>query len=304
MSETKETPVIETLVTEPVIEVTKEVTEPINSIDENGNAVVDDKKTETTEEIKKEETAKKDPVSAKFAALTREAKKIQKDKAEAQTIIDNAKKLQTAMDEYKDDPEKLLAAAGWTTETYLEKITKGKTPLSVVQKQDKSEAEKRIERLEQELDNNKKIQEQKEFQADLTTFKRGVTDMVKTKSDDFELLNQLEDPAQDIFEYIYLKKDKEGVEVSPEDAAAAIEAYLQGDADEKLNKLSKTKKYKSRFTNEPEAPASDKKNEPTVKGSKTLSAEIPLAPTTSGKPLSYEESLKETIKAHYKPTKK
>jgi hypothetical protein len=243
-----------------------------------------------------EPEAPKDPMSAKFAALSRREKAHQQATQKAQTDL-------KAAEQRIKDTEARLEARLREVEERDQKITGAKTPLELLQSRGFSYmdattqqlggwkapevdplAEKlkpfeerlsKVDALEKQLDEYKQQLAQKEQQTNFQTVNNSIKETVKSNVEKYEYVSQFGEQAVDLIRDVMVESySSTGQMLSYEAACDQVEEYYE---DEIVKKLLTTNKVKSRFASPATAPKPPQ-SAPATPPSKTLTA----AMTTAG----------------------
>jgi hypothetical protein len=245
--------------------------------------------------IPAEPTKPTEDFSEKFAALSREQKKIWEEKQKLKAIqaeVDAYKKKQELK---KQNPYAFLKEEGLSLNEILEMAAKDGEPPS---------AEDRIAQLEAKLEAKFKEQQDREEkekqsreQEAVDKFRQNLETHIKGKADDYELINA-QNAFGIVFEVIAQHYDKTLQETGTAEimdmdkAAQAVETHLFNE----LQKLKGLKKVSGLFTEalqaktDPQAPAPKEPAQPQGSGFTLNGSVVPRAGDTQTKPLSVEES--------------
>jgi hypothetical protein len=279
---------------------TQTASSPIVSTTPNPSAVVDVKalvsdvkasdQTDPAKEAASDKPAEaKDSVSSKFAALARKQKAIEAEKAAIKAERERILAEKAELDKWKQEreqpkkklsPLEALQEYGYTIAEANEFfLNDGKDTPELKLKEIEEKVESRLERMEREQkERDEKIkleaeqrQKQIEEQA-ITEFKAQINTYLDENKDQFELTALF--GAQDaVFDTVEEYFKANGKVLSVKEAAELVEKYLE----DELDKVTKTKKYQSKYAQVKEqAQAADKSSVTT----KTLANTLTTAPSS------------------------
>lgn len=247
----------------------------------------------TTESPKPEPAKPADDFSEKFAALTREQKKIWEEKQKLKAIQAEVEAYKKRLDLKKQNPYQFLKEEGLELNQILELAAKDGEPPS---------AEDKILELEKKLEARIKAEQEKEErerlareQEAIDKFKVNLENHIKTKADEYELINA-QGAYGVVFEVIAQHYDKTLQETGTAEildmdkAAQMVETHLFNE----LQRLKGVKKVSALFGQQIEAATEPAK---TQGPSATLSGSVvPQQTAPRPKPRTIEESKAEAAK--------
>lgn len=210
---------------------------------------------------------KNEPLSARFEALTRKERSIQKriEQAKSLEVTISAreakvKEYEAAFEKAQSDPDAALSKVGWNyaklTDYYLN--NKQITPEAKVQ-----QVEERLqsyvtqqEKEKKQATEDAKSAAQAESARVIEEWKTGVNEFVTANQGDYELIN-LHEAFPLVTELIQAHFEKFKKVLSNKEAAEKIEAYLEERVEASTKTTRLQKKYGARGEENPESPNSD-----------------------------------------------
>jgi dimeric dUTPase (all-alpha-NTP-PPase superfamily) len=250
----------------------------------------------------KEELPKDDEFTKKLNWLAKKERKLQEEKAAAKALKEEIEQLRRENEGYKSwkdglkkNPLKNLKSEGISFEDLTAQALSGD------QENDRLLAlQQQLEELKNELGGYRKINEEKEIQAQkaqeeyaVNAFKAEIGAFIDT-STDHELIKSL-DQKDLVYNVIEEQYDQTGRILSLKEAADLVEGYLEKKVEEDAARLTRTNKYKSKFASKflieakaEEAPAKAESTQPRV----TLTNKTESSPRMA-RELTREERLRE-----------
>lgn len=249
----------------------------------------------------KEELPKDDEFTKKLNWLAKKERKLQEEKAAAKALKEEIEQLRRENEGYKSwkdglkkNPLNHLKSEGISFEDLTAQALSGdheNDRLLALQQQ--------LEELKNELGGYRKLNEEKEIQAQkaqeeyaVNAFKAEIGSFIDT-SEDHELIKSL-DQKDLVYNVIEEQYDQTGRILSLKEAADLVEAYLEQKVEEDAARLTRTNKYKSKlaskFAIESKAEESPVKAEP--KERVTLTNKTTTSPRID-RELTREERLRE-----------
>jgi len=250
----------------------------------------------------KEELPKDDEFTKKLNWLAKKERKLQEEKAASKALKDEIEQLRRENEGYKSwkdglkkNPLTQLKGEGISFEDLTAQALSGDREndrLLALQQQ--------LEELKNELGGYRKINEEKEQQAQkaqeeyaVNAFKAEIGSFIDTSAE-HELIKSL-DQKDLVYNVIKEQYDSTGRILSPKEAADLVEAYLEKKVEEDAARLTRTNKYKSKLASKflieskaEEAPA--KAEEPKERATLTNKTTIS---TRADRELTREERLRE-----------
>lgn len=252
----------------------------------------------------------KDLLSPKFAALTKKQREIVKSEQEFKAKEEAFNKKMDSFLANKNNPIAALEALGYSYEDATNYVLNGQVPEGVTKKHEKTEIEKRIEKMESAIKDKEEKEKQqideakkKQFEQDLGTFKQGVKSYLADNAEQFEFLAKEQDPGQLLYDYIVAVNEQSGgkAEINVEALGKELEDYLAEEAFAEYEKLQNTNKVKNKFNiNNNEAfplPPSNKVEPKVSQGSKTLTNQQASGSSSNpNKKLTDEERFEQSVR--------
>lgn len=185
---------------------------------------------------------KRDPMSAKFAALAKEERRIQQLRLVAKEETKGLPEFQAAKKNALKDPIGYVKAAGLDVTEFYDNLTQVILGEKTPQNAEVRELHDKLKALEEQTQKEREDKRQADQRDEANRAKAYVKDELVKAGDEFELVNQYgrHDLVCDIIAD-HWKQHK--VELPIKEAAARVETYLEQEAE----KFVATKKYKSKY---------------------------------------------------------
>lgn len=267
-------------------------TEEKQETDPKAEEKKDPPKTEEEKQVDKK-------LAPKFAALDkREAKVRELEKSLDEKVkglesreaaaVAKAKQLDDFWEAFKKNPGQALIDNGIDAQDFVQSLALGKEVPAKAKPVNEEELEAKILakiKAKQDEENKEKTESQKQKEeASIKAYKANVQKFLNEKKDDFELLHlMLGDAAKDeIYEYARIKYERDGEDVSFEEAAKVLEAHLEGN-------LTKSKKFATKVAKSDTQATTTPSNTKPVEESKTLTGNANAGGTRNDREETYDE---------------
>lgn len=144
----------------------------------------------------------------------------------------------------KTDPLKLMDQYGWDLNKLAELALNDNKPTANLEIQ---ELRAQVQEMKKEREEEKQAKQTRETQTNVDNYKKDLTEKIKSKSEQFELVNHFGeyDTVYKIMNDHYMQNDGEILDL--DEAAQRVEKYLE----DQLEKAAKTKKFTSRYGQKP-----------------------------------------------------
>jgi hypothetical protein len=278
MSEAEVVSVDVTTEAAPVVEAPIEATEAVEEVKEEIKEVV-------------EEKAKEDPLSSRFALLTRREKELREREQSVKGHEQKAKELQEIIDGSKKSPIEALKAAGYTYEQATNFILNDGKPTDEMA----LNAEKdRIGKLESRLSERDKADANIRYHAEVETYKGSISNHLDSGADKYQMINSLNNKRDVVYDVMESHHRETGVGLSLDEACAYIEDGFKDQFSSFIGTPKGRALAESFLGVKPEA---TKPEEPQVIDSNTLTNKASTqVPTPRERQLTNEESIVEAAK--------
>ena len=172
--------------------------------------------------------------ASKFAALTRREKSILRKQKEAEEKYGKVVEYEKAMAEARKNPVKFLESVGLSYQQITDFLLHDGKPTVESQLEELrlqyEEDKKRREQEKIELEESRKKEQEELYQQAVENHKKQIQSFLDTNRDDYELC-ALNDASDDIFDVMEEYYNTNGVMLSIDKAAEAVEKYLEQEAE-------------------------------------------------------------------------
>lgn len=211
---------------------------------------------------------KPDISAARFAALAKQEKKLQSEKAALKEAQEQAARVSALKELAKKNPAAILDEFGLSLDDIiaatLESQPEEVDPLEALRR----EVEGLKSSKQKEIEESRKLEQEakdKQIEETINKHKQSYRQFVETNADKFELI-QLNDAHEMVWEVVEAHYDSTGKVLSPEEAASKVEAYYEKEA-EKLLSAKKLAQKQSQVKAPVEQPKEEKISSKTLTSS-------------------------------------
>lgn len=209
-------------------------------------------KAEGVLEVKTEEVKDEDKFSSKFAALARKERALREEKRQVKQMQEEAQKVMEKIRNARENPDEYLKLGNLDYDYLINYLQNDK---NVPEAEKITKVGSEVEKLRQELAETKKQAEIDRQQKVVSDIKMNMKREALSKSDQFEVLNTMENGIDLAFEEMERLYREEEIILSIEEGLTLAEKTYQDRIEKDLEKLSKCKKFSKWFApkSEPDA---------------------------------------------------